>query len=182
MPSDRSVGHWIDQWLSHLDAKVSSKRLSLARRKAYEVEIDRFRKWFGEKAIDDLTEGTLTAFYSHLAELIRENQFAAATATNTFMSFRQFIRFLAENRLIPLPLNLGSRQFQFGDGIKPIKLFTLGEVRSILKDASERAKLYYLLMLNAGMYQSDISDLLETEVDWKAGTITRKPEQKEEGS
>jgi hypothetical protein len=40
--------------------------------------------------------------------------------------------------------------------------------------ASDRTKLYILLMLNCGMTQQDISDLLVTEVDWAAGAITRK--------
>jgi len=40
--------------------------------------------------------------------------------------------------------------------------------------ASDCTKLYILLMLNCGMTQGDISDLLVTEVDWTAGTITRK--------
>ena len=39
---------------------------------------------------------------------------------------------------------------------------------------SRRTKLYLLLMLNAGMYQADVSDLGADEVNWQAGTITRK--------
>lgn len=174
IPSERAVTHWVDQWLSHLDAKVSGGRLSLARKKAYAVEIGRFKKWFGEKSIEDIVEATLTGFYSHLAEQIRDSCISASTATNTFMTFRQFVRFLGEHRLIPLPLNMGSRHFQFGNGPASIETFTVDEVRSLLSESSDRAKLYYLLMLNCGMYQGDISDLLVQEVDWKAGTITRK--------
>ena len=38
---------------------------------------------------------------------------------------------------------------------------------------SDKTKLYLLLMLNCGMYQNDIAELLDEEVNWKNGTITR---------
>ncbi len=53
-------------------------------------------------------------------------------------------------------------------------VFTNVEVRKLLKAASDRTKLYILLMLNCGMTQKDVSDLKFEEVDWKAGRITRK--------
>jgi integrase len=44
------------------------------------------------------------------------------------------------------------------------------------------ATLYILLMLNCGMYQQDIADLSEDEVDWAAGTITRPRSKRAEGA
>jgi integrase len=55
-----------------------------------------------------------------------------------------------------------------------IIVFTKEEIKALLTDASDRTKLYILLMLNCGMTQKDISDLLVSEVDWKDGRIIRK--------
>jgi integrase len=53
----------------------------------------------------------------------------------------------------------------------------IAKVRELLaacdKFGRERLKLYLLLMLNIGMYQNDISELDETEVNWERGVITR---------
>ena len=55
-----------------------------------------------------------------------------------------------------------------------IVVFTKPEIKSLLQKASDRTKLYILLMLNCGMTQKDIADIQFSEVDWKAGRITRK--------
>src|SRR5262249_12936753 len=52
------------------------------------------------------------------------------------------------------------------------EVFTVEEVRELLKacgGVSERTEVYLLLMLNCGMYQSDISHLGGDEKDWLAG-------------
>ena len=46
-------------------------------------------------------------------------------------------------------------------------------MKSLLEKAGDRLRLFLLLMMNCGMYQSDISDLGEDEVDWEARTIRR---------
>ncbi len=57
---------------------------------------------------------------------------------------------------------------------RAIETFSVKEVKLILTEATERQRLYYLLMLNCGMTQKDISDLHPTEVDWETGRIRRK--------
>ena len=53
-------------------------------------------------------------------------------------------------------------------------LFTDEEVKSLLTNAKPKMKLKLLLMLNCGYYQGDISDLTQSQVDWKFGRIIRK--------
>ena len=50
----------------------------------------------------------------------------------------------------------------------------MDEVKECLKAANDRTRLDLLLMLNCGMYQGDLSDLKHEEVDWNAGTVTRR--------
>jgi integrase len=75
-------------------------------------------------------------------------------------------------KFISPPGNLASKHFRFGPATKD-DLFTADEVRRLLERSPERLRLFVLLMINCGMYQSDISDLGESEVDWDAGTIER---------
>ena len=97
------------------------------------------------------------------------------------MTAKQFISRLAELRLIPLPGNIRSRRLRFNHSAPAkIETFTVEEVRQMLAAAqglSERTKLYLLLMLNCGMYQNDIAELRNDEIDWKAGTIARAQKQ-----
>lgn len=58
----------------------------------------------------------------------------------------------------------------------PKKIETLEDeyIAKLLNAGNERAKLYYLLALNCGMYYVDIAELKQSEVDWQRGRITRK--------
>jgi integrase len=67
-----------------------------------------------------------------------------------------------------------SKTLQISKSSSPVVTFTKGEIKSLLQKASDRTRLYILLMLNCGMTQKDISDLDVTEVDWDAGRVTRK--------
>ena len=51
---------------------------------------------------------------------------------------------------------------------------TLAEVATLLRGTTGLNQLCILLGLNCGMTQKDISDLLDADVSWQAGTITRK--------
>ena len=53
-------------------------------------------------------------------------------------------------------------------------VFTKEEITRLLDKAPERTKLYLLLMLNCGMTQKDVADLVVAEVDWVSGRIIRK--------
>ena len=93
------------------------------------------------------------------------------------MTARQFISRLATLKLIPLPGNIRERRFRFNHtAAARIETFTIKEVRSLLAACdgfSDRTKLYILLMLNCGMYQNDIAELRQDEVNWTESTLTR---------
>jgi integrase len=86
----------------------------------------------------------------------------------------QFVRWLAMSDKIKRPTILdekGGLSIPTEDRepeAMPVEVFNM-----LIAKAPERLKLYLLLMLNCGMYQSDISDLKQSEVDWQKGTITR---------
>jgi integrase len=171
---ERTVGAQIGQWVKLLKASVATRTISEGRWGAYKRYIGVFGKWIGEGApIDAITAAKLEEYWAWLVSQMTEERFSPATAKGMLMTAKQFIRRLAEVGLIPLPGNIDARRFRFGDGPKKVETLAIEEVRAMLTKATERTRLYVLLMLNCGMYQSDITELGEDEVDWKVGTITR---------
>src|SRR5262249_29148272 len=118
-------------------------------------------------------EARLEGFFNFLSGKVGED-YSPTYAHTLLMTAKQFIARLAEMKLIPTPGNLRSRRFRFNHSApQKIETFTVQEVRELLANSVERTRLYVLLMLNCGMYQNDISELLDEEVDWRAGTIKR---------
>jgi integrase len=75
---------------------------------------------------------------------------------------------------MPLPPNINLRRYNFGKSIRKIRTMTVDEVRTLVGASTGQLTLHLLLMANCGFTQQDVSDLKQNEVDWSAGTITRK--------
>lgn len=79
--------------------------------------------------------------------------------------------------MIAVPGNLGDRRLRFHLVAKAIQHATIDDIKGLLRATeqwSDRCRLYVLLALNCGMYQSDIADLQQHQVNWSNGTITRQ--------
>lgn len=88
---------------------------------------------------------------------------------------KQFIKYCYKKGFVDaLPRNFDDKELVFRKTARQPQIFTVEEVKHLLDNATDRTQLYMLLMLNTGMTQKDISDLLISEVDLDAGTITRK--------
>ena len=87
---------------------------------------------------------------------------------------RQFINWACENEYIDLPRNIKSRDLEVSVSPKKVKAMSVVDFRMLYGAANERTKLFLLLMANCGMTQMDISDLAQSEVDWRQGRIIRK--------
>ncbi len=88
---------------------------------------------------------------------------------------RSFVRWLWEQDAIEsLPKNVDSHSLRITVDTTEPKRFTIPEIKTLLENASDRTRLYILLGLNCGMTQREISDIQQDNLDWKAGTLTRK--------
>lgn len=125
-------------------------------------------------ALEDLTEGLWERFFVFLSGKVSDGTFSSTTAKNYQSAARWFIKSRWEKRLIDLPRNLSSRQLSFRSVQKDPVTFTVDEVQQYLEAATEHQQLFLLLMLNCGMYPSDIGQLRQNEVDWMKGRICRK--------
>jgi len=118
-----------------------------------------------------ITERTISGYNS---ELLRQT-LSSSARTQRMRTARRFITWLWEHRHIDeVPRNLRSR-FSYGSDAVEVEAFTFAEVKSILAGATGGVvRLYVLLMLNCAYLQTDIAELRDTDVDWVAGTITKR--------
>ena len=180
---ERTVAAQIEGWKNLLRDACQAGQLSVGRYDAYCRNIGNFVTWIGpETPIDAIDEDKLEAFFSHLSSKVGSGDYSPQYAHTLLMTARQFVSRLAARKLIPLPGNIRDRRFRFNHSVAAeIETFTAEEVRGAADAAPERMRLYLLLMLNCGMYQNDIAELRQQEVDWKKGTITRPQQDAEAG-
>lgn len=124
--------------------------------------------------IETVNEALWEKFFIFLSGKVASGDYSPTTAKNYFQAARSFITNRWERKFVDLPRNLRSEQLVFKAKHKEPVVFTLEEISTYLKAATNRQKLYLLLALNCGMYPNDISSLLHTEVDWIGGRIIRK--------
>jgi integrase len=134
-----------------------------------------FRQWLDPFApLENLNESLWERFYVYLSGLVGSGKMSGATMAGTLGAARAFIRSRWERRFIELPRNLNSRILAASVPVQEIVVFTRQEIIHLLEAASERKRLYLLLMLNCGFYPVDIAALKHGEVDWKTGRISRQ--------
>ena len=184
----------IDAYLKTQRGKVNTGDLSVDRYEASRHHVETFVTWIGttdNESILSITPAKWQEFYDWLTDQIGRHRqwrsggkvgkrqgFAAAYARDIFNSTRLLIEWLGDVGQMVVPGNIRSKKLVFKVRKKKIETFSKDEVRTLVGGCTDqiggRTKLYLLLMLNCGMYQSDVSDLVWSEFDSKRGTITRK--------
>ena len=164
------------RFLKHKRRQVESDDLSPGRFDAIRVGLELFSGHCGAMLpIDSINESTLSTFYELLQDRIADGKFARDTAKSRLQVVNQFIDWTwREGILKEKPRNLRSHDFRISVPKQEIQTFSNYELTRLLNASSDRTKLYLLLMLNCGFQQKDIADLLQSEVDWQQGRITRK--------
>ncbi|MBX9678863.1 MAG: hypothetical protein K2X38_08855 [Gemmataceae bacterium] len=166
----------IQSWMASLMAEhAANGKPSATRIDSYKRHLAIFSNWFGsERAISEISAIVVKDYWTWLAG--KAGEWSPSYSHSIFGAAKTFIRHLGELELISIPGNLSSKRLTFdvSASVNPIH-FTTDEVKACLADPdkSERTELFFLLLVNCGMYQSDVADLLDSEVDWKAGRIIR---------
>jgi integrase len=164
----------IGEWLSFLETRVKIKQIDILRYDSYRQHILRFERFAGaNEEIATIDEGMLERYHAHLALKIAENEMGHATANQALMTCKQFINWMVQRKWINPLGNIKSKALTIGIPTKKVEIFEVYEIRRLIEAANEKQKLFILLMINCGFYQSDISDLGESEIDWDLGIITR---------
>lgn len=174
VPKENTIRAHVDDYLALVKAHAQAKgKLGKYSDASYRLGI--FRKWVDPTApIENLNEAIWERFNIWLVKQVADGQLAPATGKGVQVATRAFIRNRWERRFIELPRNLNNRVLSVSVPTPVIRVFSVGEVKQLVKAATERTRLFLLLSLNCGMYPSDIAMLRQDEVDWKAGRIARK--------
>ena len=168
-PAEQTIGPNVADFL----AFKRGGECSIDRVDCLRVHLDHFMAWFGDQPVTGIEEDTLDNYYQHVLSQARKGTYSRTYARDLFASFKQFVRWLASRRRIKMPYNLTSREFGFK--LRPkIKTFSDEDINLLLGAATERTKLYILLMLNTGATQIDIAELSKRNIDLNRGKLTRK--------
>ena len=156
---------------SEMGAEISEGRFDNIRH-----QLDRFIAAVGElRPISAVNSGTLVDYRAGLLNAIKDKQISAVYAKNCMQVAKQFLMFCHEtDRIESLPKNFHSKSLRISVEIKEVETLPLPEIKALLKAATERTRLFILLMLNIGGTQKDVSDVTHKELDLDAGTISRK--------
>lgn len=173
-----TVGTHVESYLVTKMAKVKAGHLTAGRYDPIRTHLHHFRDWLGAStAVSSIGGKVLTDYHAEQLAAISEERLSADYTKDRLGTVKSFVQWLWRIEAIedlPRVLAPGSSDLRISRRTTTPGVFTIEEVKTLLASATDRTKLYLLLMLNTGSTQKDLSDLLPTEVDWKNGTITRK--------
>jgi integrase len=181
---DKTVAGQVADWVDWQYSRHLAGEISVGRWDAYKRNIACFQAWIGGATpIAEIDGLTLENYFKFLAQKKAGGTYSQDYCKNLFGAAKNFITRLAELGLTPLPGNIRRLRFvSTDDEDKTPPQFTVQEVKELLRAClSERSRLFLLLMLNCGMYQSDIAELRDAQVDWESGRITRKRSKRRKG-
>jgi integrase len=178
----RTVQEHADRWLQRSQARVQAGQMTAARHDANRSCLRHLVAFLGAGSdVEVVNAQAVDGFYLHCLSQVTARRsggkgagWSVAYARDVFAVARAFVRYLYEGGLIERPRNLDSRNFDFGSSGQVVKTWTAAEFGEAAGKAGGRMKTALLLMANCGMTSKDVADLLDTEVDWDRGRVTRK--------
>jgi integrase len=171
VPENRTIGFQVGLYLDTEAVRHRSGQLSASELDSVRRCLRYFRDWIGsETLVERLNGEAVNSYYEHLLSL----SISVEYKRKRLRFARSFIEYVATKGLIPIPLNLRHKRHRFKGGPQAISTMTVEEFRKLFEAAKGQLRLHLLLMANCGMTQVDVSDLLQSEVDWRDGRIIRK--------
>ncbi len=184
---DRTIAAQAKAWVDFHYTRHLAGEISAGRWDAYKRNVGTFQEWIGgETDVSEIDGPKAEAFYKFLARKLADGVYSVDYCKNIMQASKNFWGRLEELGIIPaMPASL-LRRLRFtppDDDDKTPVHFTVDEVKALLAacGAERRTKLFMLLMLNCGMYQNDIAQLMDRQVDWQHGTICRKRSKRRRG-
>lgn len=175
-----TAGELASGFLKTYEIKAKTKEISIGRYGQVRSGLNRFVDWYGSsRSLADLNETDCRDYYTYLSQKIIGGG-SPNTLADAHGVFKLFIEHMAESQELSKPKNLRSKLYLIQRIQVEPNPFTSDEVSLFLNNSSEKSELYFLLMLNCGMYQGDVSDLQASEIDWQAGRIIRNRSKKKQ--
>jgi integrase len=176
--SDKTVGGQVKRFLEDELVRVRAGQLSAKKYSEKEHLLGVFIEYLTPgKEVKDINEETVRRWALHCQGRMKAagGTWGAYRARDAFRYGKEFITWAAEYKLCPLPANI-HRRFRFEEEVPDVdsKRYTPDEFARVMERAEGKTQLFFLLAANCGFTQVDISGLKQSEVNWVAGTITRR--------
>lgn len=169
-PKHRSLADCLIKYLAVKEAAVKLAPHKAGNYSNVSYALHEFVEWLPTDNPKNIDGDTLTDFQLYLMS----KSLSESTRRDRLVYVKAFIRWLYEFEAIDsLPRNFQSVKLTVSDD-SMTDPFEDSEVTKLLKASDEKQKLWFLLMLNCGMTQEDISSLRHDEVDWTEGRIIRQ--------
>jgi integrase len=151
----------------HEVGDLSAGRFDTLRRDALH-----FGSWADANGItaEKIGAAAVEDYHGSIMGEVASGAISRAYARTRWVAFRMLIEWGWEREAWGLPRNLKARRFAINVPATKVATYPIDDLREVLDAAADRTQLYLLLMVNCGMYQSDISDLRPDEV-----TLSRSP-------
>lgn len=173
-----TIAAQVDAFLATKRQQVDAGHLSAGRYDPLRIHLYHLRDWLGPTLpVASIGGKVIKNYHTALLEGIAKGKWSSHYAYDRMSALKNFIRWLWRTEAInelPRILDSKNEDLKISKGIVNPPVFKIDEIKALLNAATDRTKLYLLLMLNTGMTQKDISDLRPNEVNWQQGTITRK--------
>lgn len=182
VPPERTVKALGDRWVAGKCDEARKQVRSADGADNIRIALSHFVTFTGPATpADDLNADLWHRWFVHCQAAIamrdadEKQGWSAGYAGKVFGIARSFVKWLWEREVLAsLPRNLDKGEYRFERPDKAIPTFSKDEVRMLLDGATGQHKLHLLLMLNCGMTQKDISDLLKNQINFTRGAITRR--------
>ncbi len=169
----KTVGANLDDFLAEKQREAESGQIAYGWFAVIRYHLEYVRKLFGEVAVENVNANLLTAYHGHLLDTIKAGTITTTYAKGLLATMKSFVRWLYMSEVIDIPpRNLAKLKITVDD--PTITTLTIEEIKALLQEATDRTRLYVLLMANCGMTGKDISDLTPDQIDWQDGRVIRK--------
>jgi integrase len=176
--TDKTVGGQVKRFLEDELVRVRAGQLSAKKYSEKEHLLGVFVEHLTpDKEVKEINEEAVRRWALHCQGRMKAagGTWGKYRAQDAFRYGKEFITWAAEYKLCPLPANI-HRRFRFEEEVADLdkKRHTPEEFARMIERADGKLRLFILLAANCGFTQVDISDLKQGEVNWVAGTITRR--------
>jgi integrase len=168
-PVGRSLRSVVDLFLEHRKRDAmrkpvdGMKPISVRRYSALKGHLEDLVSFAGEGMLIEQANHpqTLTMYHTNVLDRLESGAIGSTyTARDYMATAKQFFRWCYEEHVTDeLPRNIDSKKLQIQLENSETVVFEVQELRKIIDVATERTKLFLLLMANCGFRQADISDL-----------------------
>lgn len=172
--TDNTLQQQIDAYINMQRSRAASGQIEMKTFKALQERTEHFKDWLRINNRTQINSAVVRDYRGSILNDIGKDNISEQWGSNLAKASNSVILYLARNELCLRPENLNDPLLRIKVEDKEVVPYSDEELQVVWDNASERTKLYALLMLNCGMLPSDIADLKQKEFNGSHITRRRK--------